>query len=170
MQGIDVTPARLVRYGDPAGLPVDIATIRGLVVDRLLAASHPVVPTHAVIFRYATSRPARVAITAFADNSRHGADWAAKICTAAQARKKRHAQAVRILARAWLRVMWSCWRDGACHTPAVHQANNKVKPVTETPLAAQRSTQETHACAMGPERLTHCCFVLEPSNRVLVSR
>ncbi|WP_312872001.1 IS110 family transposase [Amycolatopsis acididurans] len=38
--------ARLRRHGDPAGLPVAIETTRGLVVDRLLAAGHPVIPVH----------------------------------------------------------------------------------------------------------------------------
>ncbi|MET9909453.1 transposase [Streptomyces sp. NPDC006476] len=92
--------------------------------------------SHAVTFRYATNRPARVASTAFADNSRHGSDWAAKLYTDAQARKKRHPRAVRTLARAWLRVIWAGCRDGACHASAIHQANNEVKPGTETPLAA----------------------------------
>ncbi|MFG2846455.1 IS110 family transposase, partial [Kitasatospora sp. NPDC048296] len=45
-QGIEATLARLRRHGDPAELPVAIETTRGLVVDRLLAAGHPVVPVH----------------------------------------------------------------------------------------------------------------------------
>ncbi|MGW4730335.1 IS110 family transposase [Streptomyces shenzhenensis] len=44
--GIARTLARLAKYGDPADLPVAIETTRGLVVDRLLAAGHPVVPVH----------------------------------------------------------------------------------------------------------------------------
>ncbi|MDH6223015.1 IS110 family transposase [Streptomyces pseudovenezuelae] len=89
-----------------------------------------------VAFRYATNRRARVALTAFADNSRHGSTWAAKIYNDARARKKRHPHAIRILARAWLRVMWACWRDGACYDPSIHQANNKVSTAAEEPLAA----------------------------------
>ncbi|MBT2511493.1 hypothetical protein J7I98_38020, partial [Streptomyces sp. ISL-98] len=81
-------------------------------------------------------RRARVALTTFADNSRHGSDWAAKIYNDARARKKRHPHAVRILARSWLRVMWACWRDGTCYDPAVHQANSKVNTIAEEPLAA----------------------------------
>jgi transposase len=92
--------------------------------------------SHTVTFRYATNRRARVAITTFADNSRHGSTWAAKIYSDARARKKRHPHAVRILARAWLRVIWACWRDGACYDPATHQTNNKVKTATEAPHAA----------------------------------
>jgi len=89
-----------------------------------------------VAFRFATNRRARVALTTFADNSRHGSDWAAKIYNDARARKKRHPHAIRILARAWLRVMWACWRNGVCYDPAIHQANNKINTTIDTPLAA----------------------------------
>ncbi|WP_432199072.1 IS110 family transposase [Streptomyces sp. bgisy027] len=88
-----------------------------------------------VTFRFATNRRARVALTVFADNSRHGSDWAAKIYNDARARK-RHPHAVRILARAWLRVMWACWCNGTCYDPATHQANNKINTTIEEPLAA----------------------------------
>ena len=39
------TLRRLAGLGDPSGLPVAIETSSGLVVERLLAAGHPVVPT-----------------------------------------------------------------------------------------------------------------------------
>lgn len=89
-----------------------------------------------VAFRFATNRRARVALTTFADNSRHDSDWAAKIYDDARARQKRHPHAVRILARAWLRVMWACMRDGTCYDPATHQANGKINTPTAPPLAA----------------------------------
>ena len=89
-----------------------------------------------VTFRFATNRRARLALTTFADNSRHGSDWAARIYNDARARKKRHPHAIRILARAWLRVMWACWRNGSCYDPAIHQANNKINTPAEEPLVA----------------------------------
>jgi transposase len=89
-----------------------------------------------VAFRFATNRRARVALTTFADNSRHGSDWAAKIYNDARARKKRHPHAIRILARAWLRVIWACWRDGTCYDPDAHATNSKINTPTEVPLAA----------------------------------
>lgn len=89
-----------------------------------------------VAFRFATNRRARVALTTFADNSRHGSQWAAKIYNDARARKKRHPHAVRILARSWLRVMWACWRNGTCYDPDIHQANGKINTAADTPLAA----------------------------------
>ncbi|MFD8705846.1 transposase [Kitasatospora sp. NPDC059648] len=213
-QGIGTTLRRLRKHEAPADLPVAIETTRGLVVDRLLAAGHSVVPVHpnafhamrprwgasktktdaveappyaplladmprigkinpgqitgeigpileraesceqfiaeagvvpvtrasgksrAVTFRVATNRRARIAITTFADNSRHGSDWAAKIYTDARARKKRHPHAIRILTRAWLRVIRACRRDGTCYDPVTRQSNSKTKTASEAVLAA----------------------------------
>jgi transposase len=92
--------------------------------------------SRAVTFRVAANRRARIAITTFADNSRHESDWAAKIYTDARAREKRHPHAIRILARAWLRVIWACWRDGTPYDPVTHQTNNKTKTTSRTTIAA----------------------------------
>ena len=92
--------------------------------------------SRAVAFRFATNRRARLALTQFADNSRHGSAWAAKIYNDARARQKRHPHATRILARSWLRVMWACWRDGCCYDPVTHQGNGKIVTTSEVPLAA----------------------------------
>lgn len=80
----------------------------------------------AVTFRHAVNRRARQALMTFADNSRHRSDWAATIYNNARSRGKRHPHAVRILARAWLRVIWACWRDKAHYDPANHHATNKI--------------------------------------------
>jgi hypothetical protein len=45
-QALAETLARLARHGEPAEVPVIIERSAGLVVDRLLAAGHPVVPVH----------------------------------------------------------------------------------------------------------------------------
>jgi hypothetical protein len=45
-QGLGQALARLARQGQPAELPVIIERSTGLVVDRLVAAGHPVVPVH----------------------------------------------------------------------------------------------------------------------------
>jgi hypothetical protein len=79
-----------------------------------------------VNFRYAVNRRARQALTTFADNSRHDSDWAARIYNQARARGKRHPHAIRILARAWLRVIWACWRTQTCYDPAIHQTTTKI--------------------------------------------
>jgi hypothetical protein len=56
--GLDATMARLTRHGRPEQLPVAIERPSGLVVDRLLAAGHPVIPIHPNAFHAA--RPAGV--------------------------------------------------------------------------------------------------------------
>jgi hypothetical protein len=33
-----------------------------------------------------------------------------------------HPHAVRVLARAWIRVIWRCWQDGVAYDPAIHGA------------------------------------------------
>lgn len=76
-----------------------------------------------VNFRHAVNRRARQALMTFADNSRHGNDWAAAIYNNARTRGKRHPHAIRILARAWLRIIWACWRDKTCYNPTIHKIN-----------------------------------------------
>jgi transposase len=65
--------------------------------------------SRSVTFRWACNHRLRVAITLLADNSRRGSPWAAHIYKAARARGCRHPHAVRILARAWVRVLWKVW-------------------------------------------------------------
>ena len=40
----------------------------------------------------------------------------------ARARGADHPHAVRILARAWIRVIYRCWSDGVGYDPAKHKA------------------------------------------------
>jgi len=75
-----------------------------------------------VSFRWACNKRLREAITTFADNSRHASPWAAKIYRRAIARGCDHPHAVRILARAWVRVIWRCWQDRRPYDPALHRA------------------------------------------------
>ncbi|MFH5211386.1 IS110 family transposase [Antrihabitans sp. NCIMB 15449] len=76
----------------------------------------------AVHFRWACNKRFRVAVTTFADNSRHESPWAADIYARARAAGKDHPHAVRILARAWIRVIWRCWLDHVPYDPAQHGA------------------------------------------------
>jgi transposase len=70
-----------------------------------------------VAFRYATNTRARKAITLYADNSRRASPWAERIYRDARARGCRHAHATRILARAWLRVIYACWHTDNPYDP-----------------------------------------------------
>jgi transposase len=75
---------------------------------------------HSVGFRWACDKKLRAAVIDFADDSRHGSPWAAKVYTDALARTRRHPQAVRLLARAWIRVIWRIWQDHSAYDPAKH--------------------------------------------------
>ncbi|HXZ69836.1 MAG TPA: IS110 family transposase [Streptosporangiaceae bacterium] len=78
---------------------------------------------HASIeFRWAVNRQLRDAVCDFAAGSRHTSPWAAAIYDAARDRGKDHPHAVRVLARAWIYVIWRCWHDGAAYHPAKHDA------------------------------------------------
>jgi transposase len=92
-----------------------------------LAAEAGVVPvtyqsgkTRSVAFRWACNHRLRKAITCLADNSRHANAWAKGLYQAARARGCDHTHAIRILARAWLRVIWRAWTDHKPYDPSLH--------------------------------------------------
>jgi transposase len=90
-----------------------------------LAGAAPVTITsgkrRVVKFRWAGDKKLRNALIDFADDSRHASPWAAKVYAQALARTGRHPHAVRILARAWIRVIWRIWQDGQAYDPAKHR-------------------------------------------------
>jgi len=99
-----------------------------------LAAESGVAPvTHAsgksraVAFRWACNQHLRAALTTFADNSRHASPWAADVYQRARARGCDHPHAIRILARAWIRVLWRCWVTGQPYNPTRHAGAQKIK-------------------------------------------
>lgn len=75
---------------------------------------------HTVTFRWACDKKLRAAVTDFAGDSRHASPWAAPIYDRHIATGTSHQHAVRILARAWLRVIWRCWQDGVAYDPTLH--------------------------------------------------
>ncbi len=81
---------------------------------------------HAVVFRWACNKRLRRALTTFADNSRHASRWAALVYQRARARGCRHPHAIRILARAWARVLWRCWQDRTPYDITRHRAAQAV--------------------------------------------
>ena len=87
----------------------------------------------AVHFRWACNKHLRKAITCFADNSRHASPWAADVYARAIARGHDHPHAVRVLARAWIRVIYRCWIDGVPYDPNKHGNAGKLR---ETATAA----------------------------------
>ncbi len=73
-------------------------------------------------FRWACNKRLRHAVTTWADNSRHSSAWAATFYRRALDRGCDHPHAVRILARAWLRVLWRCWQDKKPYSSTEHRA------------------------------------------------
>jgi transposase len=78
--------------------------------------------TKAVTFRWAADKQLRDAVCDFAGDSRHANPWAADIYRRARGRGHDHPHAVRILARAWLSVIWHCWQTNTPYDPARHRA------------------------------------------------
>lgn len=73
-----------------------------------------------VTFRWARNHRLRQAVMCLADNSRHANAWAHNIYAAARVRGCDHPHAVRIVARAWLRVIWRAWFDRQLYNPKLH--------------------------------------------------
>jgi transposase len=90
----------------------------------------------AVNFRWAVNTRARKALFTFADNSRHTSPWAAKLYNDARARGKRHPHAIRILMRAWMRVIWACWHTNTTYDPTRHGAQRRLANTTDEGIAA----------------------------------
>jgi len=95
-------------------------------VERLAAEAGAVPVTYesgksrSVTFRWACNHRLRQAVMCLADNSRHANLWARGIYTAARQRGCDHPHAIRILARAWLRVLWRAWTDRVPYNPELH--------------------------------------------------
>jgi transposase len=82
--------------------------------------------TTGVYFRWAANRRARKALTAFAHNARMQSPWASRLYADARARGKRNPHATRIVARAWLRVIWACWHTSTPYDPHAHLAEQRL--------------------------------------------
>ena len=108
-----------------------------------LAAEAGVVPVtmtsgkrRGVFFRHACNKRLRKALTCFANNSRFESAWARSIYARARARGCEHSHAVRVLARAWVRVLWRAWHDGIPYDVKNHGAAARMQKETTAQAAA----------------------------------
>jgi transposase len=108
--------------------PDAVAALAGLTPVTKESGKH-----RAVSFRWACNTRFRVAMTTFADNSRHASPWAADVYNRARASGKDHPHAVRVLARSWTRVIYRCWRD---HKPYNAANHGGVQRLGQPPQAA----------------------------------
>lgn len=76
-------------------------------------------------FRWACNKRLRSALTLWAANSRRSSPWANDVYARARARGCDHPHAVRILARAWVRVLWRAWVTGTPYDVAQHRGAKK---------------------------------------------
>jgi transposase len=78
--------------------------------------------TRIVAFRWAVDKQLRDAVCDFAGDSRRANPWAAALYQRARNRGHDHPHAVRILARAWLDIIWKCWTTNTPYNPDRHTA------------------------------------------------
>jgi len=93
----------------------------------------------AVLFRWACNTHLRKALTTLADTTRHTIPWATGIYQRARARGCEHAHALRIVARAWCRVLWTCWQQRTPYNPANHRAAREIATPTNLSLVAKQA-------------------------------
>lgn len=79
-------------------------------------------------FRRACDKRLRVAVATLADSTRHWHPWAKEVYRKARARGQDHPHAIRTLGRAWIRVLWRCWRDRVPYDPARHGNFRRLQP------------------------------------------
>jgi transposase len=77
-------------------------------------------------FRWACDKRLRKHMSVLADSTRHWHPWAHDIYQRARARGCEHPHAIRILGRAWTRILWRCWQDHTPYNPTQHNALNKL--------------------------------------------
>ena len=111
--------------------PDSVAALAGVTPVTKASGKH-----RSVSFRWACNKRFRKAITTFADNSRHASPRAAQIYARARASGKDHPHAIRILARAWIRIIWPCWINGIPYDPDKHGAAVALNRQAENKLAA----------------------------------
>jgi len=85
---------------------------------------------HSAKFRWACNKRLRVALATLADSTRHWNPWAADRYAKARAAGKDHPHAIRVLGRAWSRILWRCWQDRTPYDPARHTGLQQHVPVT----------------------------------------
>jgi transposase len=72
-------------------------------------------------FRWACDKRLRKHMSVLADSTRHWHPWARDVYQRARARGCNHPHAIRILGRAWTRVLWRCWQNHTPYDPTQHR-------------------------------------------------
>ena len=126
-----VRAARLLaEIGDCRGrfpTPEALACLAGVAPSTRQSGRH-----RAVSFRWSCDKQLRDAVCDFAGDSRRASPWASHLYQQAIDRGHDHPHATRILARAWLGVIWRCWQDHQPYNPAKHRALQALTNTTNS--------------------------------------
>jgi transposase len=79
------------------------------------------------VFRRACDKRLRRAVATLAESTRHHNGWAKDIYRRARQRGCDHAHAIRILGRAWVRVIFRMWQDGLPYDPERHGGPRRLR-------------------------------------------
>ena len=79
-----------------------------------------------ISFRWSVDKQLRDALCDFAADSRNANPWAADLYRQARKRGHRHPHAVRIVARSWASVIWTCWTTNSVYNPDKHGALQRL--------------------------------------------
>ncbi|WP_238015395.1 IS110 family transposase [Dactylosporangium sp. AC04546] len=125
-----VRAARLLaEIGDARGRYPTAAALAGLA--GVTPSTRQSGQVRVVAFRWAVNKQLRGAVCDFAADTIRANPWAANLYHQARNRGHRHPHAVRILARAWLSVIWKLWTTHTPYQPERHNALQKI--LTQTP-------------------------------------
>lgn len=84
-------------------------------------------------FRRACDKRLRRAVATLAESTRHHNPWARDVYLRARARGCEHAHAIRVLGRAWVRVIFRMWQDGVPYDPARHGSLRRLRSAERLP-------------------------------------
>jgi transposase len=76
-------------------------------------------------FRRGCDHRLRSHMAVLANSTRHWHPWAHDVYTRARNRGHDHPHAIRILGRAWTRILWRCWQDHTPYDPTKHGNLNR---------------------------------------------
>jgi transposase len=77
-------------------------------------------------FRRGCDHRLRAHFATLADSTRHWHPWANDVYRRARERGCDHPHAIRVLGRAWARILWRCWQDQTPYDPTRHGNLNRL--------------------------------------------
>ena len=85
----------------------------------------------AATFRRGCDHRLRAHFACLANSTRHWHPWAKDVYQRARARGCDHPHAIRVLGRAWTRILWRCWQDHTPYDPTRHGNLNRLQTTKE---------------------------------------